>query len=136
MNNNLNDKVKHLELIQSIINRMATNSFILKGWSVTLVTGIIILSLNNSIKNFIYLGLVPTLIFWGLDAYYLKQERLFRKLYDGVRCNMKGIEPFSLDTRLFNNGFKAWLCCFFSFTLLALHFAIVLIILITGDYHG
>ena len=30
-------KIKHLEMIQGVINRMAGNSFALKGWSVTLI---------------------------------------------------------------------------------------------------
>lgn len=34
-------KVSHLEMIQGVINRMAGNSFALKGWAVTLVAGIL-----------------------------------------------------------------------------------------------
>ena|SRR3990167_1715937 len=95
------DRNKHLEFIQNAINRMASNSFILKGWSVTLITGIIALSLTTSTTKFIYLAYIPTLAFWGLDAYYLRQEKLFRELYDYVRAKeIKNIEPFSLNTLL------------------------------------
>ena len=37
----LEDKYKHLEMIQNIIQRMATNSFMLKGWAVTLIVAIL-----------------------------------------------------------------------------------------------
>ena len=31
-------KIKHLEMIQAVIVRMGNNSFLLKGWSVTLIS--------------------------------------------------------------------------------------------------
>lgn len=31
----IENKLKHLEMLQAIINRMAVNSFSLKGWSVS-----------------------------------------------------------------------------------------------------
>ena len=36
----MDKKLKHLEMVQGVINRMASNSFMLKGWAVTLVAGI------------------------------------------------------------------------------------------------
>ena len=44
----MENKLKHLEMIQGIINRMASNSFALKGWSVTLVAGIFALSSKDA----------------------------------------------------------------------------------------
>ena len=37
----LENKLKHLELVQGVVNRMSNNSFLLKGWAVTLVAGIV-----------------------------------------------------------------------------------------------
>jgi len=31
---------------------------------------------------FVYLAYFSAIAFWGLDGYFLHQERLFRKLYD------------------------------------------------------
>jgi len=31
----MENKIKHLEMLQNVIARMASNSFIIKGWSVT-----------------------------------------------------------------------------------------------------
>lgn len=41
------DLLKHLEFIQYIINRMAKNSFLLKGWTVTIVAAFFALAAQN-----------------------------------------------------------------------------------------
>ena len=43
MPNNQNVLEKEIDLIQSCINRMAQNSFVVKGWLITLVTVILAL---------------------------------------------------------------------------------------------
>ena len=75
----MDKKLKHLELVQGVINRMANNSFMLKGWAVTLVAGIFALAGKDTDKLYFLAAYVPVLVFWGLDAYYLLQERLFDK---------------------------------------------------------
>lgn len=77
--------VKHLEFIQNAITRMATNSFWLKGWAITLVAATFALNITTPSSLLILIALVPTVAFWGLDAYFLRLERLFRRLYDDVR---------------------------------------------------
>lgn len=77
--------MKHLEMIQNIITRMANNSFLLKGWAVTLLAGIFALGWNEDGFLHYLLAYIPVFMFWFLDAYYLKQERLYRILYDQVR---------------------------------------------------
>ena len=83
--------VKHLEFIQAIIARQASNAFLLKTWSVTLVAALFALAAKDVNASFAYLALVPVLMFWGLDAYYLWQEKRFRDLYNWVRLGMKSI---------------------------------------------
>lgn len=74
-------KVSHLEMIQGVINRMAGNSFALKGWAVTLVAGIFALSSKDADRTYFIVAYIPIIVFWFLDSYYLLQERLFRSLY-------------------------------------------------------
>ena len=76
--------VKHLEFIQAVIIRMNTNSFQIKGWMVTIVTAVLALLASTQKRAFVLCGLVPTVLFWGLDAYFLTQERRFRGLYNDV----------------------------------------------------
>lgn len=80
------NKLKHLEFIQGVINRMGQNSFLLKGWAVTLVAGLFAFANTQDMDyRLISIALIPTIFFWLLDGYFLWQEKLFRKLYDNVR---------------------------------------------------
>lgn len=81
----MENKHKHLEMIQGVINRMAANSFSLKGWAVTLVAGIFALAGKDTDKLYFLVAYVPIVVFWGLDSYYLLQEKLYRALYEKVR---------------------------------------------------
>jgi hypothetical protein len=75
----------HLQMIQAVITRMANNSFLLKGWAVTLVAGLFALGAAGQDARLGFTALVPTFAFWCLDAYYLQQERLFRRVYNKAR---------------------------------------------------
>lgn len=124
--------IKHLELIQNVINRMAQNSFAYKGWAITLVAAIFVLGANNTAPHFLLIALIPTLAFWGLDAYYLRQERLFRKLYDSVRLNLIGEpeDPFSMDTSPFIKDVNSWWDLFWSKTITWLYGPIFVLVLV------
>lgn len=73
--------IKEIDLIQDIIKRMASNAFLIKGWTVTIVTATLILKAD---KNQILLAVLPTIVFWFLDTYFLRQERIYRLLYDWI----------------------------------------------------
>ncbi len=73
-------KIAHLEMIQGVVNRLAHSSALLKGWSVVLVAALFALAAKDSAKHFALLAFLPAVVFWGLDGYYLWQERLFRNL--------------------------------------------------------
>ena len=120
-------QIRHLEAVQGVINRMAQNSFALKGWSVTLVSALFALAAANSNPAFALLAYVPASIFWILDGYFLHQEKLFRKLYDDVR-RKETIEPmsfFSMDTSAFIAETPPWLSVTFSLTLRLFHGAVL-----------
>ena len=60
--------VKHLEMTQGIINRLANNSFLLKGWSMTLVVAATLLMTKYDIKNpFIVLAILFPICNWPGD---------------------------------------------------------------------
>lgn len=77
-------KIRYLELIQNVITRMANNSFMLKGWAITLVAGIFALASKDADKSFFLIAYIPVVLFWLMDSYYLQQERLYRKLYNNA----------------------------------------------------
>jgi len=126
----MENKVKHLEMIQNIINRMANNSFLLKSWSVILVSALFALAATGSNISFIYLACFPALAFWILDGYFLWQERLYRKLYDRVRKMNESEIDFSMDTSSVAKEVDPWCSVTFSKTLRIFHGAIIGTILI------
>ena len=64
-------KIKHLELVQGVINRLSRCSFLLKGWSVVLVSALFALSAADSQPIFAFLAFMPTLVLWGLDGFFI-----------------------------------------------------------------
>jgi len=88
---------KEIEIIQSIIGRMAFNSFLIKGWTLTLVIASLLLNHDFEEK---WLGFIPLVIFWFLDAYYLRQEKLFRKLHIWTKDNRLQTNDLIFDTNV------------------------------------
>jgi hypothetical protein len=94
----MDEKLAHLQIIQGIVSRHSANSFFLKGWSVLLVSALFALAAANTKVQFVYLAYFPAFAFWILDGYFLRQERIFRALYDRVRKLKDEEIDFSLDT--------------------------------------
>ncbi len=89
--------VKHMEMIQGVISRLAHDSFLVKGWSMTLLAAGVIFITRGEVRSdcVILAFIVPVFGFWILDAYFLWQERLFRQLYDEIR--QQETTDFSMD---------------------------------------
>jgi hypothetical protein len=119
---------KHLELIQGVIDRLSRNSFLLKGWSVTLVAAILALAARSPTFYLIVVAIFPALVFWGLDAFYLGQERHFRDLYKEART--REIEVLSMDPYSYETGVKGWLKSVKSRSVCPLHSVVVGVVII------
>lgn len=89
-------KMKHLDFIQLVITRMNANSFLLKGWAVTLVVALFALDISRTSISFVKISFLPAILFWVLDGYFLYQERLFKELYDEVRLKNESHIDFSM----------------------------------------
>jgi hypothetical protein len=92
---------KEIDLIQGIINRMSQNSFLLKGWSITIIVAVLALTkdtiITKDITYFSLILLIPLLVFWFLDAFFLHKERCYIKLYDWVIENRLKTEDFQYN---------------------------------------
>lgn len=111
MNLNIDHQVKHLEMIQAVKTRLAQNSFAIKGWTITIVAAILILAEKVVGWQFLIFALLPNLVFWGLDAYYLRQEKLFRALYNNIRSlstSEWSNNPFTMKTSPFSQDVSSW----------------------------
>ena len=126
-------KIKHLEFIQGVINRLASDSFRMKGWSVVLVAALFVLLAREGRIEFVAVALVPVLAFWGLDGYFLQQERLYRALYDHVRTLENDSIDFSMKVSPFSKSPGCtWLGATFSRTLLVFHGALAVSVGLTA----
>lgn len=113
---------KEIDLIQGCINRMASNSFMLKGWLITIIAAMITLSMDKQNAILIVVATaLPLLCFWYLDAFYLRTERKYRKLYEWVleeRAKKNAEFMYCLDTKRFEKDVDSIFCVMFSKTLL------------------
>lgn len=117
----MENKRAHLEMIQGVVNRLAHDSFLLKGWSVVLVSALFALAAGKANQYFIYLAYMPAIAFWILDGHSLWQERRFRALYDKVRTVNEDNIDFSMDRSELDNEPRWWPDAMLSKTLLVFH---------------
>src|SRR3989344_5504340 len=124
----MENKRKHLEFIQVVVTRMAGNLFFLRGWTITLITGLFALSAaKGSYDGYILLAYFLILIFWILDGYFLAQERSFLCLYDDVRRLDEVKIDFSMNTKKYKNIWRnTWFGSMLSATLLCFYVPLAL----------
>lgn len=90
------NKIKHLEFIQNVITRMNSNSFMIKGWCVTLVAALFALAAKDSEVKFAVIAYFIIPIFWILDGFFLATEKAFRKMYNQVRVKDENEIDFNM----------------------------------------
>jgi hypothetical protein len=110
-------------MIQAVVARLASNSFVLKGWSVTLTSVLLGFAGRQEDAQLARLTLLPALIFWALDSYYLAQERQYRTLF--VLARNGGSDAFAFDVP--GLSFTGWLKAATHLTTLGLHGLIVVL---------
>lgn len=126
------EKIQHLEFIQNIINRMNTDSFQIKEWMITIVSALLALYANSDNVAYIFVAIVPTFLFWYLDAYYLLQERRFRELYNDIIPDNSKIALFDMPIQKYNSGRCSIWATFFSKTIGWLYGMIIVLLIIGG----
>jgi hypothetical protein len=129
---------KEIDLIQSIISRMANNSFLLKGWLVSLIAIILVLTKGIDMAFYSLILFLPVMVFWYLDAFFLHKERCYRKLYDWVIENRENTEEYlyNLDYTRFEGQVKKVYCIMLSRTLLPFYGLMVLILAVLTIYRS
>jgi hypothetical protein len=102
-------KLKHLEFIQGVISRMATNSFLFKGWAITIAAGLSAFAAVDTKRGVLSIALISSVMFWGLDGYYLWLEHRFRDLYAKVAATDESAIDFSMKFDK-PHPFRTWVC--------------------------
>jgi hypothetical protein len=110
----MENKQKHLEFLQAVISRMNTNSFLIKGWAITLVSALFALAAKDSNIKFVLVTYISIPTFWLLDSFYLALERQYRGLYEKVTITNEYQIDFKMNASAFNIKKNRWICAIFS----------------------
>lgn len=112
---------KEIDLIQSCISRMAHNSFMVKGWTIAIVSVALAVLGEASFKSpLAAVLLIPLLCLWWLDAFFLRVERMYRELYSWVldqRAKGSLDKLYDLNPNRFRDNVASHLGVGFSITL-------------------
>jgi len=130
------EKYQHLMLIQSIITRMAANSFALKSLSATLSAAVLALIGASSDPWFLLPtgALIPTILFWFLDAKYLTLEQKYRDLYEDVRKDrLDDLYSLNYEAAIFGFRRSDW-SNFFSWSVLWFYGSIATFLVMVAVY--
>ena len=111
-------KLKHLEFIQNVIMRMNNNSFLIKGWAITLISALFALASKDANRNYVMVSYIVIPVFWILDGFLISNERKFRALYEKVALKSDDNIDFNMDISSFNNKNRTWIMGIFSKTLI------------------
>lgn len=132
------DLTKHLEFVQAVIARMAGNSFLLKGWTVTLSSALFALAAKDANPLFAVIALVPAVAFWCLDAYYHRLERLYRRHFDELRSatdeQLLSIGAYSMDVSTYSAKVDSWGRTMLARSVVGLHGTLVVTITLVIGY--
>ncbi|MEL6647816.1 MAG: hypothetical protein AAFQ05_08940 [Pseudomonadota bacterium] len=95
-------RIAHLTMLQGVITRMGANSFTLKALAATFGSAAVAVmaTVETPSPYYAVAAVVPMIIFWLMDAQYLRLERAYRKLFDHVRRGEE-IEAYSLEATPF-----------------------------------
>lgn len=99
----------YLGILQSVINRMASNSAGCKTWCITLVSAITVVIANKSNSSYVWVALVPISLFFFLDAYYLGLEQRFRDSYNSFIKKLHAGDAVIEDVFIVNPEGGVWL---------------------------
>ena len=125
--------VRHLEVIQRVITRMAGNSFALKALAGTIAAAVIAYAgaTYDPSPWVTGAGILPSIVFWLMDAQYLRLERLFRKLYDGVRRGEVD-EPFDMDVTRYSSEVESMWSIAKSWSVLWFYLILVVVLIVVA----
>ncbi|KAB2867992.1 MAG: hypothetical protein F9K37_11255 [Bacteroidales bacterium] len=113
----MENKIKHLEFIQNVIARMNSNSFLIKGWTITIVSALFALAAKDSNINFAIVSYIVIPSFWVLDGFFISTEKQYVELYKETANRTEQEVDFNMDASSYNNEDRTWGLSIFSKTL-------------------
>lgn len=127
-------RIRYLEAVQRVIDRLSNTSFILKGWAVSLVAGLMALAASGSNQAYVMVAYIPIAVFWFLDAYFLMMERQYRQLFKKNGDLSQKLESFLIKRE------KGNVCCYgkalFSITMLLTYIPLIIATILAMFFTG
>jgi hypothetical protein len=111
---------------------MSQCSFLVKGWSVTLVSALFALAAKDSDARYAFIPYIPVATFWTLDGFFLFQERVYRCLFSAA--DKGSVKPFDMNAAQFKGGSNTWLGSMFSKTLILFHGVLLFVVFFAMFY--
>jgi hypothetical protein len=129
----------HLQILQSVIQRMAVNSASCKAWCVSLVSAILVLVAGKGSANYAFIAALPTLLFLALDAYYLGLEKGFIDSYNKFvqQVHLGAVRPddlFSVQPPSPKVQFSKFIAALQSFSVWPFYVALAALILLVWRF--
>lgn len=128
---------KEIDLIQNCINRMSNNSFLLKGWLITIIAAVVTLSQKDLNIVVFFVLFFSTLIFWGLDAFFLRTEKEYREMYEWMlekrRQNSRELQ-YDLNPKRFDSQVGSIFCIMRSPVLAGFYLYILITVILVTLY--
>jgi len=140
MEKHTGNTIAHMNMIQGVITRLETNCFTLKAMAMTIAAALLAFLGSIENPNWIYPAAVslPILVFWAMDAKYLRLGRLFRHLFSSVRKN-ECTDPFTMNIADFTKQEQSTIRIMFSWSVSLFYISILfaflfsMIFFITSD---
>ncbi len=130
--------IEHMKMTQDIIARMNKNSFQLKGWMLTIVAACLALFGSSSNVAYIWVAIAPTIVFWFLDTFYLREERKYVaihgklvKVFNGEE-SLKNVKFFDLSAKEYIGGRYNFFAVMFSRTEWVLYLTVIIGLIVAG----
>lgn len=96
------NQVKHLEMIQDIVDRMNRNSFQIKAVVAVILAGLMAMYARIEKTEVLFIGIAPVVLLWILDSFYLQTERKFLALYKEIVKNPTDTKYVEFDMPIGN----------------------------------
>ena len=122
-------KKQKLDHLQSIISRVEGNTFNIKSLCITIISAAIAFAATNATAATIVLtaAIFVVVIFWSLDANYLRTGRKLRKVYEETA-------PIDIGLSLSNGAPAKFIPTFFSWSVGWFYIAVIALVLATLAY--
>jgi hypothetical protein len=132
-------RVKHLEMLEAVISRVAGQGATLKNYCITLTTAVCGFAITLQKPVVALLSLLPVIVFALLDAQYLRLERKFRAAFEDVRLgDWKAAPNFEMRTvgALKASYWGALLSWSIAIFYAPLAIGVIIVVLIARNYYG